>query len=158
MAVGVNAAVFGVLNALILRPLNVPRPESLYVLERANDLNPPESYANYVDLRDRSRSFESLAAFAFAQGGFNSGGDPVRVWYYDVSGNYFDALGVRPHLGRVTHPSDEHGPGSAPYTIISTWAEVKLFRGRDRSSWLSLAGGDSCIDAHRDVPARSRPW
>jgi len=119
MAIGANAVVFSVMNALILRPLNVPRPESLYVIERASDLNPPESYPNYLDLRDRNRSFESLAAFAFSQAGFAAGGDPVRVWYYEVSGNYFDALGIQPYLGRLIHSSDEHGPGSAPYVVLT---------------------------------------
>ncbi|HXX23167.1 MAG TPA: ABC transporter permease [Terriglobia bacterium] len=119
LAIGANAVVFSIMNALILRPLNVPRPESLYVIERASDLNPPESYANYLDLRDRNRSFESLAAFAFAQAGFDSGGDPTRVWYYEVSGNYFDALGIRAYLGRFLHSSDERGPGSAPYIVLT---------------------------------------
>jgi len=119
MAIGANAVVFSVMNALILRPVNVPRAESLYTIERVSDHNPPESYPNYLDLRDRNRSFESLAAYAFDQGGLDIGGNPARVWYLDVSGNYFDALGIRPYLGRVIHPSDEHGPGSAPYIVLA---------------------------------------
>src|SRR5580693_609046 len=62
VAIGANAVVFSALNGLILRPLNVPRAESLYLLERGNDKALNHSYPDYVDLRDRNRSFEALAA------------------------------------------------------------------------------------------------
>src|SRR5713226_6547935 len=62
LAIGANAVVFGVMDALILRPLNVPQPESLWGTEYG--LDPGfQSYPNYVDLRDRNRSFDDLAAF-----------------------------------------------------------------------------------------------
>jgi hypothetical protein len=93
LAIGANAVVFGALNALILRPLNVPHAQSLYELGRANGDN--ESYPSYLDLRDRSRSFDDLAAVAFAQAGLDTGEGPSRAWGYKTSGNYFDALGIR---------------------------------------------------------------
>ncbi|HVN82944.1 MAG TPA: ADOP family duplicated permease, partial [Terriglobia bacterium] len=119
LAIGANALVFGVLNALILRPLNVPQPENLYLLERGSDRNPSQSFPDYLDLRDRNRTFESLAAFAFAQAGMDTGKNPARVWFYEVSGNYFDALSIQPYLGRLIHPSDEQGPNSAPYIVLT---------------------------------------
>src|SRR5215470_17383945 len=64
MAIGANAVVFDVMDALILRPLNVPQPESLYGTEYGVDTG-FQSYPNYVDLRDRNRSFDALAAFTF---------------------------------------------------------------------------------------------
>ena len=67
LAICANTVVFSILNAMILRPVNVPRAESLYTIERVSDRNPPESYPNYLDLRDRNRSFESLAAYAFSR-------------------------------------------------------------------------------------------
>ena len=42
-----------------------------------------------------------------------------RVWLFAVSGNYFDVLGIQPYLGRFFHGSDEHGPNSAPYIVLS---------------------------------------
>jgi predicted permease len=119
LAIGANAVVFGVLNALILRPLNVPQAETLYLIERGSDRSASQSYPDYLDLRDRNRSFQSLAAFAFGQAGLDTGENPSQVWFYEVSGNYFDALGIRPYLGRLIHPSDEHGPGSAPYIVLT---------------------------------------
>ena len=56
MAIGANAVVFGVLNGLILKPLNVPEARSLYSIERASDTNPTHSYPDYLDLRDRDWS------------------------------------------------------------------------------------------------------
>jgi hypothetical protein len=64
MAIGANVVVFGVMDALILRPLNVPQPNSLYGTEYGVDTG-FQSYPNYIDLRDRNRSFDGLAAFTF---------------------------------------------------------------------------------------------
>ena len=65
--------VFGVLNALILRPLNVPQAESLYAIERASDNSAAQSYPDYLDLRDRNRSFEDLAAYNITAAGIGHG-------------------------------------------------------------------------------------
>jgi predicted permease len=119
LAIGANSVVFAALNALVLRPLNVPRAESLYSIHRVSDDSAGQSYLNYLDMRDRNRSFEDLAAYNFMQAGIDTGQNPSRAWLMAVSGNYFDALGIQPHLGRVFHSSDEHGPNSAPYIVLS---------------------------------------
>src|SRR5262245_28341447 len=117
LSIGANAVVFGIMNALILRPLNVLRAESLYGIDR-NGWG-FISYPNYIDVRDRNRSFEDLAAFSFATVAVDDNGNPSAVWGYGVSGNYFDALGIQPYFGRLFHPSDEQGRDSAPYIILS---------------------------------------
>jgi predicted permease len=119
LAIGANAVVFGVLNGLILRPLNVPNAESLYGIEHSNEHNMWESYPDYVDLRDRNRSFDGLAAFNIDQVGLDSGDNPSHAWIDTVTGNYFDVLGIQPYLGRFFHAEDEHGPNSAPYIVLS---------------------------------------
>jgi predicted permease len=119
LAIGANAVVFGVLNALILRPLNVPHPQSLYTLERGAYKDQATSYPDYLDLRDRNRSFDGLAAYIMAPVGLDTGENSSQVWGFEVSGNYFDALEVEPFLGRFFHGADEHGPNSAPYLVIS---------------------------------------
>jgi predicted permease len=119
LAIGANAVVFAVLNALILRPLNVPRAESLFGISRWSDKSPYQSYPDYLDLRDHNRSFDGLAACNISQAGLDTGDNPARVWLYEVSGNYFDALGIQPYLGRFFHASDEHGPNSAPYIVLT---------------------------------------
>jgi predicted permease len=119
LAIGANAVVFGILNALVLRPLNVPRAESLYGLQRKDAHFGLESYVNYLDLRDRNRSFEGLAAYGATQAGLDTGNNPSRVWVIEATGNYFDVMGLKPYLGRFFHSSDEHGPNSAPYIVLS---------------------------------------
>ena len=59
MAIGANAVVFSVIHGLILRPLNVPQPESLYSIQRTSQKDPSQSYPDYLDLRDRNHSFEA---------------------------------------------------------------------------------------------------
>ena len=118
LAIGANAVVFGVLNALILRPLNVPQADSLFVIQHGSDVA-PHSYPDYLDLRQRNRSFDDIAAWAISQAGLDTGKDPSNVWEYETSGNYFDVLRIHPYLGRFFHASDEHGPNSAPFVVLS---------------------------------------
>jgi predicted permease len=117
MAIGANAVVFGFMDALVLRSLNVPQPQSLYIIERGTDKDSSESYPDYLDLRDRNRSFDGLIAYNIDQAGLDTGKNLSRVWVYEVTGNYFDALGIQPYLGRLIHASDEHAPD-----IVLTYA------------------------------------
>src|SRR5579872_5547907 len=96
LAIGANAVVFGILNAIILRPLDVPRPDSFYGIQRSDVAFSAQSYPDYLDLRDRTRSFDGLAAYQFAEAGLDTGGNPVRAFGELLSGNYFDVVGIRP--------------------------------------------------------------
>jgi predicted permease len=120
LAIGANSVVFAVLNALILRPLNVPQEHSLWAIERrASFLDPSQSYPDYLDLRDRNRSFEDLAGYTADQAGLDMGGNASEAWIILATGNYFDVLGLHPYLGRLFHAADEHGPNSAPYIVLT---------------------------------------
>lgn len=118
LAIGANAVVFGIMEGLILRPLNVPQAENLYGTEYGNNSG-WQSYPNYLDLRDRNRSFDALAAFTFAFVGFDTGKNPSVATGYATSGNYFDVLRIQPYLGRFFHDADERGPNSAPYVVLT---------------------------------------
>lgn len=121
LSIGANAVVFGVLDALVLRPLNVPNAQTLYTIQPAiqhNDWS-THSYPDYLDLRDRNRSFDGIVAYSMAPAGLYDGDRASPVWLYETSGNYFDELGIQPYLGRFFHSSDEHGPNSAPYIVLS---------------------------------------
>jgi predicted permease len=118
LGIGTNAVVFSVLNALVLRPVNVPRAQNLYMVQRFR--YPSQSYPDYLDLRDKNRTFESLVTFDIVGPvGVDTGGYPATAWPYLASGNYFDALGIQPYLGRFFHAADERGPNSAPYAVLS---------------------------------------
>src|SRR3569833_2846869 len=116
--IGANAVVFSVLNALVLRPLNVPHAENLYTVQRFRF--PSQSYLDYIDLRDRNRTFSSLIACQIAGAvGIDTGANPSSAWPYLVSGNYFDSLEIQPLLGRFFHASDEKGKNSMPFVVLS---------------------------------------
>src|ERR1700730_13499413 len=119
LAIAANAVVFSARNGLILRPLNVPHAESLFLIERGGDKELSHSYPDYLDLRDRNRSFDGLAAYNISQVGLETEKNSSRAWAFQVTGNYFDVLGIQPYLGRAIHPSDEHGPNSAPYIVLT---------------------------------------
>jgi predicted permease len=118
LGIGANAVVFSVLNALVLRPVNVPNGKNLFMVQRFKF--PSQSYLDYVDLRDRNRTFESLITYdIMGPVGVDIGGSASTAWPYLASGNYFDALGIQPYLGRFFHAADEHGKNSAPYVVLS---------------------------------------
>ncbi len=117
VAIGANAIVFSVLNALVLRGLNLPDAQRLFTIQDRG--TPFNSYPDYRDLRDRNRAFDGIAAYVVNNAGLHAGGDAQRVWIYEASGNYFDVLGVQPYLGRFFHASDDRGPDSNPYVVLS---------------------------------------
>jgi predicted permease len=119
LAIGANAVVFSMLNGLVLRPLHVPDAKSLAIIEWGSDNTPILSYPDYLDLRERNRSFKDLMAYQITRAGLNTGRDVAPAWLYEVSGNYFDVLGIEPYLGRFFHASDEHGENSSPYIVLS---------------------------------------
>jgi predicted permease len=119
LGIGANVIVFGIVNALLLRPLNVAAPDRLFemVNHQAGDDN--QSYPDYLDYRARNKTFSDMAAYRINFAGLSSEGTAQRAWDTEVSSNYFDMLGVQPQLGRVFHASDEHGENSMPYVVLS---------------------------------------
>jgi predicted permease len=118
MAIGANAVVFSVMNGLILRPLNVPDPKTLYGIERAGADDLGQSYPDYLDVRNRNRSFDGVAGYSIDQAALDAGEKPSLAWGVEATGNYFDVLRIQPYLGRFFHASDERGPNSAPYMVL----------------------------------------
>ncbi len=118
LGIGANSVVFSVLNAVVLHPLNVPHAQSLFMVQRFQ--YPSQSYLDYVDLRDKNRTFDSLVTYnIIGPVGVDTGGNPSTAWPYLASGNYFDGLQIQPYLGRFFHASDEKGKNSAPYVVLS---------------------------------------
>lgn len=119
LGIGANVVVFGVLNALLLRPLDVPHPEQVYTLQHraAQDLS--MSYPDYRDVRERNTVFSALAMYRVARIGLEAPDGAHPVWGYEASGNYFDMLGVKPLLGNFFHASAEGAPGASPFVVLS---------------------------------------
>jgi predicted permease len=119
LGIGVNVIVFGVLNSILLRPLNVAGADKLVQVVHAQGGYESQSYPDYLDFKTRNATFRDMAAYRIGGAGLSAGGAAQKCWMYEASGNYFDMLGVRPALGRFFHSSDEHGPNSAPYIVLS---------------------------------------
>jgi predicted permease len=119
LGIGANVIVFSVLNALLLRPLDVPLPTGLYNVVHETPGYDNQSYPDYVDFQRKNTTFSAMAAYRLQDAGLTAGDAAYKCWYYRVSGNYFDMLGVQPAYGRLFHASDERGPNSAPYIVLS---------------------------------------
>lgn len=119
LGVGANVVVFSVLNALVLKPLNVPHAGNLYNIAHKQPGWDTQSYPDYIDYRDGNSTFSGIAAYEMEIAGVSKGAMIAKSFGYAVSGNYFDLLGVNPAHGRFFHASDEHGANSAPYVVLS---------------------------------------
>jgi MacB-like periplasmic core domain len=160
LGIGANAVVFSVMNAVVLRPVKVPRAQNLYMVQRFQ--YPSQSYPDYLDLRDKNRTFESLVLFDIVGPvGVETGGYTATAWPYLTSGNYFDALGVQPYLGRYFHTADDRGADSAPYAVLSYayWSshfhEDAGVVGRmvriNKHPFTVIGGGAAGLSGHRAV-------
>src|SRR6059036_3045900 len=113
LSIGANTAIFSIVNAALLRPLPYPDSDRLSILTiDRRDLGHrfTVSKADYLILKERMRSVESLAAFTPDR--VNLGGqEPERISAMWVTADFFSALGVPPILGRSFRP-DEDRPGS----------------------------------------------
>jgi predicted permease len=126
LGIGANVVVFGVLQALILRPLDVPHPDGVRMLQPAEPGNVNLSYPEMRDVRDGNTVFSGVAAERVMDFGLEADGTPRPVWGYEVSGQYFELLGIKPFLGRLLQPSDDTHPGAAEVAVLS-WAAWKNY-------------------------------
>src|SRR5918998_1607413 len=115
LGIGVNATVFGFVNAVMLRPLPLPDHAELV---RIQDDNLP-SYSDYLAFNERATVFRGLAAYDFDSFQLTAGDSPARADVALVSGNYFDVLGVRPAHGRAFSADEGALPGAAAVAVIS---------------------------------------
>ena len=105
LGIGANSAIFSVVNAILLKPLPYKNPDQLVMIwENATHLGFPKDTpppANFLDWRQQSTVFESMAAFAERSFNLTGVGEPERLDGRRVSANLFDLLGVRPIVGRT---------------------------------------------------------
>lgn len=136
LGIGANTAIFSVVNAVLLKPLQLREPERLVMVwEDAAFVGFPRNTpapANYVDWKTQNHSFEDMAASATASFNLTGDGEPERVSAYSVTANFLPLLGVQPLLGRVFVP-DEDRPGANKVTVLSY------------QLWQSRYGGDRQI-------------
>jgi predicted permease len=130
LGIAANVIVFGVLQGLILRPLNVPHPDRVMQLSRTDQMYPVFSYPEVRDIRDDSTTFSAIGAVANNNVGLEADGVSRAIWAYEVSGEYFEVTGINPFLGRLLEPKDNTHPGASDAAVLS-WPAWKSYFGGD---------------------------
>jgi predicted permease len=134
LGIGATGAVFGLIDALVLRPLPVSRPEELVQLLRVQGGQSGEhfSYPQAQNLAGQSDLFSMLCAFGHdnVNVGPASTVEPLRAAW--VTGSYYQTLGVAPIAGRLLAPSDDR-PGAPPVVVITDGYWLRQF-GRDSAA------------------------
>ena len=128
LGIGANSAMFSFADALLLRPLPVPDSSGIVTVQglmRGESFARfaaylPLSYPDYVDLRDRSKSFAGLTAAQFGSFGFTAqkGALPQMKFGELVSGNFFSTLQVQPALGRGFRPDEDQVRGRDAVVVL----------------------------------------
>ena len=146
LGIGANTAIFSIVNAVLLRSLPVDRPgEIVSVAVRGKDDSfSAFSYPNYEDFRDRNEVLSGLLVYRFVPLSLSRGGMNERVWGYEVSGNYFDVLNVKPFQGRTFLPEEDKTKLSAPVIVVSYDSWQRRFAGDP-----NLVGKDVLINNHQ---------
>ncbi len=124
LGIGANTVVFGVTNAVLLRPLPFSEPDRLVMLWAANprlqlgfdDL--PISQGEFRSWREQSRTVESMSVVAAGHSNLSRSGEPERVGGASVSASFFRVTGVWPERGRAFSETDDR-PGAARVVVIS---------------------------------------
>ncbi|MEO6236240.1 MAG: ABC transporter permease [Vicinamibacterales bacterium] len=121
LGVGANVAVFAVVNAALLRPLPYPDADRLVLLEhrdrRTGIKKDFVAIGDFVDLRARQKSFESLGAFGGGRGTIFDAGEPFDVAVLQATPDLLAALPARAVLGRMLTPDDAR-QGAAPVVVL----------------------------------------
>ena len=132
LGIGGNAAVYGWIEGILLRPFpGVANQESLVAVAgtvRGSSDFDEVSWPDFADLARRSTLFDAFIAEKITRTTLSVGDRAERIVGSIVSANYFDALGVRPSLGRGFTPDEETGRNAHPVTVISH----QLWQGRYR--------------------------
>ena len=133
LGVGVNTAIFSVVNTILLKPLPFPNSERLVSLGEANAKSDfSVTWVNFNNWRQSNRSFTEMAAFEFSFQTLTGRGDATAVRGLSVTAPFFPLLGMRPLLGRLLEPQDDQ-PGAPATAVVS------------HRFWESQLGGDPHI-------------
>ncbi|HEX5963075.1 MAG TPA: ABC transporter permease [Gemmatimonadales bacterium] len=111
LGIGATAAIFSVVNGVLLRPLPYAHADRLVMMvEKSDRVQLPRmwvSLPNFEDWKERNRSFETLGAFGTAVVGLSGAGDPERIQLSWVTGELLNVLSARPAIGRSFNAEEQ---------------------------------------------------
>ena len=121
LGIGANTAIFSVVNAVLLRPLPFPQPDSLYSVfetdQQRGYKSGSHSYPNFFDLREQNTSFERIASYYSSDFILTGTGEPARLQGAVVTADLFPLLGIAPLHGRA-FVADEDKPATTGRVVI----------------------------------------
>jgi putative ABC transport system permease protein len=146
LGIGASTAIFSIVNGVLLRPLPLGDPDRLLLINESNHRGDTisVSWMNYLDWRERARSFDALAASRPATLVLTGLGQARRLTGRSVTSNFFTALGTQPALGRG-FTADEERPGAPAAVVIS------------HEIWQGPLGGDPAVIG-RTLMLSARPY
>ncbi|HEV8581937.1 MAG TPA: ABC transporter permease [Thermoanaerobaculia bacterium] len=145
LGIGATTAIFSAVNAVVLRPLPVQRPERLvFVFSEWRDQPSGVSVGNYTVMAAAQKVFASISAVQFSSFNLSEGEAAERALGARVTGSFFDVFGVSPAIGRVFR-ADEDQPGREQVVVLS------------HRLWSRRFGSDPAI-VGRDVRLNSQPY
>ena len=123
LGIGASSTIFSVVNALLLRPLPFHDPEHLVWIANAEWST---QVGNYLDFRQRNKSFSDMAGFAGVGDGVGNSeltgaGEPERLTNVPVTGNFFALLGVQPVIGRSFTAEECQGRFNTPPAALLSY-------------------------------------
>ena len=159
LGVAATAVVYGVVHAVVLAPLPYHEPDRLVDI---NQTSPQGmlygmSEPNFVDFRDRQRSFQSVAAMGYGNPVWSSGGTAEAVEGMRVSHDLFDMAGVSPILGRGFVPAEDTYGGSTAVAVLAEGAWKRRFGG-DSTVLETVVDLDGVPHVVVGVVASDRTW
>jgi predicted permease len=122
LGIGVNSAIFSIVNAYLFRPFPAKDPDQLVVIAtRDSTLEVPYevSYPNYEDIRDRSGAFTDVIAFLNGVANLSGEGLAERTWLQFATGNYFSMLGVEAVVGRTFSADEGRFESPQPVAVLN---------------------------------------
>ncbi len=132
VGIGVNTAVFNVVNGVLLRPLAYPDADRITMLwvdnRRQNIREDITSYPAYMDWKTQATSYQHMSAYTPAAFSLTGGGEPERLPGAQVTASFFDVMGVPPMMGRV-FGADVEVPGKDAVIVISHGLWQRRFGG-----------------------------
>jgi putative ABC transport system permease protein len=123
LGIGANTAIFSVVNAVLLRPLPFPDPDSLVAVfetdSQRGQVRGSHSYPNFMDLRAQNTVFERISSYHGSDFIMTGHGDPARLQGSVVTADLFSLLGVAPMLGRTFVPDEDKPTETGRVVILS---------------------------------------
>lgn len=111
LGIGANTAIFSVVNAVLLKPLPYREPGRLVTIEHfypsLDNMKAPVSVRGFIDYRDSTESFSSMAVQTGWGANLTGLGDPERIQGSRVTGQYFSTLGAAAARGRTIVPGED---------------------------------------------------